>query len=74
MSLWKWEFDLSCFLGKHVHFETRDGMQREGKLTAITVKTFRLNGKKLEIPDCLELNGDPMDQIAIEHIATVSFD
>jgi hypothetical protein len=65
MNDWKWEVDLDSLIGRHAHIETKDGTHRQGRITAITTKIFKLDGVALEIPHSVELNGDPVDLISL---------
>lgn len=68
---WKWDVDLQALIGKHAHLETKDGTRREGRITAIHMKTFILDGVELHIPDAVELNGDPLDIIRLVKMQTL---
>ncbi len=68
---WKWDVDLEALVGKHAHLETKDGTRREGRITAVHTKTFTLDGVKLDIPESVELNGDPLDLIPLDKLQTL---
>jgi len=60
---WVWEIELEALVGRHCYLETEDGMQREGKITGIRTRPFRLAGDVVQVPLAIELNGDPRDLI-----------
>lgn len=61
-------------VGKYVHLETHDGSYREGKLTGFTHRQLVINGKPVDWPVELELNGDPGDVIKMEQIKGMQID
>lgn len=62
-SKWKWDVDLEPMIGKTVHIITKDGFEREGKITAVKTRDVTINNKLYVAPFAIELNGDPIDII-----------
>lgn len=67
----KWIDDIHAATGKFFVLQTRDGVDREGRITAIRCRSFKFNGEEVEIPTELELNGDQSDTIPLERIANI---
>ena len=74
MQLGNWVDSLYNSIGRYLNLETTDGVKREGKLTSMTFNQFVLNEEKVNIPDEIEINGDPTDKIPISRIAKMSID
>lgn len=55
-------------IGEFMRLETTDGVNREGKITGFTYRSFVLNGKKVEMPIEVEVNGDPSDRIPLDRV------
>ncbi len=71
----QWVDELVAAVGcGYVRIETKDGSRREGKITAIQTRTLIVNGHPEEIPTDIELNGDPIDSIAIDWIQKMELD
>lgn len=73
MSDWNWNINLDPLVGKHAHLETKDGIRREGRISAIVMKSFKLDGQTVDVPGAFELNGDPVDLIPVERLLYVNF-
>ena len=74
MHLGKWIDSLYTNIGCYLDLETTDGVKREGKLTSISFRQFTLNKKLVNIPDEIEINGDPSDKIPISRIMNLNID
>jgi len=68
MAIGKWIDFLNDSVEKNVNFETVDGVQRGGRLSGVTFRSFLLNKKEVKFPTEIELNGDPNDRVPIERI------
>lgn len=66
----KWIDDLVRAIGQHIRIETRDGLEREGRLSGIQARTIKWNGKDVDLPEDIELNGDSYDRIPLDRIAS----
>lgn len=71
---WDWQIDLAPFIGRTGYLTTRDGIYREGKISAIKMREFDLAGSKVQIPEAIELNGDFEDVIPFDRLAKVDVD
>lgn len=65
---WVWDIELDALIGCIAHFETKDGIRREGRISKILKETFWLAGEEVDIPRGFELNGDPMDEINVDRL------
>ena len=71
----QWVDELVAAVGRgYVRIETKDGSRREGKITAVQTRTLIVNEQAEEIPTDIELNGDPIDSIAIEWIRRIELE
>lgn len=64
----KWIDTMMDSIGEFMRLETTDGVSREGKITGYTTRKFKLNGKVVELPTEVEVNGDPNDRIPLDRI------
>jgi len=62
---------LRTIIGQNIYVETRDGVQRQGRVTGMEFNEMEFMGGVLALPQNLELNGDPMDRIEFSHIKLV---
>ena len=69
-----WNTSLETMIDRFIHLETHDGSRREGKVTGVEYQSMKLNGKRIEWPKAIELNGDPSDKIDWNWIATLKVD
>lgn len=69
-----WNASIEELVGKFIHLETRDGSQREGKVTGTEYTRTKVNTKTFEMPKAIELNGDPSDKIDWAWIETLKVD
>ena len=60
--------------GSYVHFETRDGSVRSGRLTGLRTHDMNFNGEKQTIIDEFELNGDETDCIPFNVLAKITIE
>lgn len=60
--------------GRNVHLETHDGSYREGKLTSFDCRAITVNGRQMDLPIAVELNGDYTDHIPLAMIAKLDID
>lgn len=74
MKMGSWIDSLYDNVGCYLDLETTDGVKREGKLTSMTFRQFVLNKQKVNIPDEIEINGDPTDKIPISRIMNMNID
>lgn len=74
MKLGYWIDSLYTNIGCYLDLETTDGVRREGKLTSMTFRQFTMNNRKVNIPDEIEINGDPTDKIPISRIMNLNID
>ena len=65
----KWIDEIFDSVGRFVHLETTDGIQREGKMTGLRTKTIFFNGADQDIITEIELNGDPTDCVKLDGLA-----
>lgn len=65
---------VSASVGKFVHLETGDGIEREGKLTGLRTREMFVNGECVDVPTAIELNGDPNDFVDFGFIARFDID
>lgn len=70
----QWIDDVHGAIGRHVHLETSDGLIREGRLTGLGTREIEINGEPREIPNRIELNGDPNDYIDFGTVARMTID
>lgn len=71
MGQWVDELYLAAKEGSYVHFTTREGLIRSGRITGIRTRTIKFNGKDQKIIEEFELNGDEMDSIPFRQLATI---
>lgn len=57
--------------GGWVHIETRAGAIRDGRLSGWSCRTLKINGVDVQLPETLELNGDPYDIVALNDIVSL---
>lgn len=69
-----WIDQLSEAVGKNIHLETMEGVFREGKLTGLRMRDIEMNGKAVDYPEAIELNGDPTDYIDFILIRRITID
>lgn len=70
----KWLDLVESSVGKFIHFETTDGVHREGKLSGLRTREIEINGKVMNYLTALELNGDPNDFVEFELIRRIVID
>jgi hypothetical protein len=70
----KWIDTLFGSVGKFVHLETTDGVNREGKLTGLRTKTIKFNGTDQDVLMELELNGDPTDCVQLAAVVSLNLE
>lgn len=70
----QWIDDVQGAIGRYVHLETSDGILREGRFTGLGTRTIEVNGQPREVPNRVELNGDPNDYIDFGLIARITID
>lgn len=70
----EWMDAVAASVGKFIHIETGDGVSREGKLTGLRTREIIMNGKPVDMPIAIELNGDPNDFIDFEVIFRFDID
>lgn len=59
-------------VGEFMRLETTDGTRREGKISGLTCRAMKVNGKQVDWPIEIEINGDPGDRIPIDRILRIS--
>lgn len=64
----KWIDTMWDMTGKYVQLETFDGVLREGKLSTLITRSLDLNGRTVNLPTGVELNGDTYDVVPFERI------
>lgn len=72
MEEFKWEIELDGLIGQRVRVESTDGMYREGKISNFSYIEFDFFGKKVRIPEWIELEGDPGNRFDLNRCAKVS--
>jgi hypothetical protein len=70
----QWIDDVVGAIGRHVHLETTDGVLREGRFTGLGMREIQVNGQTREVPNRVELNGDPSDYVDFGLIARITID
>ena len=60
---WMRDLEADIAAQKVVSFETKDGSVRVGRLTGVRMTEVTFNGRKAEIVDEFEMNGDTTDTI-----------
>lgn len=70
----QWIDDVLGAIGRPVHLETGDGVLREGRLTGLGWREIEINGQVREVPNRVELNGDPNDYIDFDLIVRMTID
>lgn len=55
----------------YVHFETKIGAKRSGKLTSIRTNIVKINGSRKKVIDAFELNGDQFDVITFSDCVSI---
>jgi hypothetical protein len=58
----------------YVHFETRDGVKRSGKLTSLKLRDVKFNGARQQLVEEFELNGDQADMIAFSSLSSIEIE
>lgn len=61
-------------VGKPIRLETHDGVDRQGRCTAVICRNLVLNGEDVDIPVEVVLNGDIHDAIALSRVAKLDID
>lgn len=70
----QWIDDVNAAIGRYVHLETRDGVLREGRFSGLGTREIEVNGQVRDLPDRIELNGDPNDYVDFSLIARMTID
>ena len=70
----QWIDDVAGAIGRHVHLETSDGVLREGRFTGLGMREIEINGESRDMPDRVELNGDPGDYVEFNLIKRMTID
>ena len=70
----KWIDRIADSVGKFVTLETRSGVSREGKISALRTETVEFNGSDCELPIAIELNGDVFDTVDLVTIQRINID
>lgn len=60
-------------VGGVVRIETVDGVNRPGKLTGVEMRSMTINGRSVDWPVGLQLNGDPGDVIPIANVRSIRY-
>lgn len=66
-----WIDELVGGLGQYFKVETLDGVVRDGRFTSIRSRELQLDGRTVALPTEVEINGDPMDTVPIDRIASI---
>jgi len=61
-------------VGKTIRLETHDGVERQGRCTAVTCRNLILNGMDVDLPESVVLNGDNFDEIALSRVAKIDIE
>lgn len=61
-----WMDKLVDSVGSFVNLITSDGIERCGRITGLHLRRFTFNGEEIDVPDGMELNGDPNDIIPLD--------
>jgi hypothetical protein len=64
-----WIVRLLTSVDSYANLVTTDGIERGGRITGFQLRSFIFNGKKIDVPTEIELNGDPNDRIPLDRIA-----
>ena len=67
----KWIEEINRSVGKNFALETADGVTRQGRITGLTHKSFKLNGVSVDMPVEIEVNKDPNDRIPLDRLLTL---
>lgn len=70
----QWIDDVAAAIGRNVHLETSDGVLREGRFTGLGMREIEINGELRDVPDRVELNGDPSDWVEFGLIKRMTID
>lgn len=70
----QWIDDVVDAIGRNVQLETGDGVFREGRFTGLAMREIQINGEAREVPERVELNGDPSDYVDFRLIVRMTID
>lgn len=65
---WEWAIDLDPFLGRTGYLTTKDGVYRQGRISAVRMRELEVNGEVVRYPEFIELNGDTEDLIPFDRL------
>ena len=65
----EWIAKLLTSVGSYANLMTTDGIERGGRITGFALRSFVFNGKRIDVPIEIELNGDPNDRIPLDRIS-----
>jgi hypothetical protein len=68
---WDWSIDLDSFIGRAGSLLTLDGTYRQGRISAIKMRSLELAGETVQWPEAIELNGDLEDLIPFDRLRSV---
>ena len=57
---------------KNMNLETVDGVSRGGRISGITFRKFTFNEREQQVPEEIELNGDPNDRVPLDRILWIN--
>lgn len=68
-----WDIDFSTLIGKKIHIETSDGLNREGNLKSIEWgEPIKLFGREIRLPISMRFSDDFDDIVDFNRIKTVN--
>lgn len=68
-----WMDEIFQSTGRFMTIETLDGMNREGRLSGLRLRSVKFNGEDIDEIVELEVNGDPTDCIPWNRVAKIDF-
>lgn len=69
-----WIDQLYRAVGRMVRLETRDGVQRSGRMSGLRAQEIAYNGVKTEFVTEIEMNGDPSDTVPLSSLVQLDID
>ena len=67
----EWIDKLMSSIGSFVVMRTSEGVERCGRISGFKMRNFEFNGKLVDIPSEIELNGDPYDRVPIDRLESI---
>ena len=65
------DFSLAAALDRRIRVKTTDGLKREGRLTAIQMRSLQIGGQVTGLPLAIVFDNDPVDRLAFDSLSSI---